>query len=168
MSYVSPAAGGAQVPVRRVYYLRGVGTDVDKTFYVNDQFPGTLPSEYLLQVSAMGGASTVLAAAGQMPGVCEVRLYGAFTSERVFDMSSASPVGNYLILGYLTASGAPSGNGTGVSFYPAAPVECRAMNGAWRIQLYNVVTGATYATTVFNGWTFAVDVRAGDGYPRVR
>lgn len=161
MSFIDAARGGADAKVRKCYYVSGVVSTVgvDYTFHLNDQ----LPSNYVLRIQGSGCISGVLGAANiSSTSLIEARLYGAFTTERIY---SSNQEGGYVTLGWanpvLGTGDLADGAGQWI-FTPAPPVEARSTQaGQWRIRLFDVSTNANVATTAVTAWSFAVDVRAG-------
>jgi hypothetical protein len=170
MSWIDAAHGGADAKVRRCFYLRGVAVGgagnrlpegADITVRLNDQ----LPQNYVLRVQGAGcmGGVAGLTAATAMPStyLVEARLYGAFTTERIYESQNE---GGYIVLGWFTAiAGAGDTNGGGAWLWQQAPpVEARSTgNGMWRLRLFNHGTNATLLPAAFSAYSFAIDVRAG-------
>lgn len=147
--------------IQRTYYLRGTTGDV--TFYIQDQ----LPTNITLRVDSACAFVTPRTVSGTITGAIEVRLYGAFSTERIYDavISSASgtspTVGGYIILGYFNKDFASSGSGDSCSFTKNPPIVSRAMSGPWRVQFYDIATGTTLVAAKIETWGVTLAVRAG-------
>lgn len=164
MSFTANANGGALQEIRRTYYFRSSSGANDVTFYINDQ----LPTDRVFRIE--GTFVTVTPrTGGTITASFEIRLYGAFSTERIYDAVSTagtgtSPLmGGYILLGYIV-KGVPSGSiGDGATYIPAPPTEARGMmgTGAWRVVIYDPSTGTLASAAKFTSWGLTVDVRSG-------
>lgn len=159
MSWIDSGAGGADVKIRRSYYLRGLSADTgDQTYRINDQ----LPNNMVFRVSAQAALSGTITNTVVSTQLIELRIYNAFTNERVYDSSQQS---SFLVMGWFIPVNGSGANATGAGSYlwtPAPPVESRSMGtGRWRIQFYDISTDATISSAQFAAFAIGVDVRSG-------
>lgn len=167
MSWVDQQQGAlAEEPVRRVFYF--TTTTSTTTFEVRDQ----LPQQVVMRVKATAAWASTLTFANVQTTyskIAELRLYDAFSTERVLNArvtstTSSTNAGSYLVLGYFIVNASNSTTTTLTSwwFQPAESFETRSMNtGRWTFVLWDPYTNAAYPDSATSALCISVDVRRG-------
>jgi hypothetical protein len=158
MSYVTTGGREEDAPIRRTYRLTLSG--IDSTVYVSDQMPQGVPLSVQSRCGIMTRSNTTIYSAAAKR-VMEIRLYGAFSTERAYATDSSGASG-YVILGWAVANAGASGEKAAFHIVDAPPFVTACANpGPWRVVMWDPTANAPQEGMVVSRICVALDVRVG-------